>query len=180
MIRLPDYRYEELKQIVTDTFKKYDISCVPINAFEIAAKIGIPIVAYSAYSEEIKRKMMEIDTDGFSVYNSGKWIIFYNDEIRYTRINQTIMHEIFHVILDHKETSDVAEAEARFCAKYALAPPVLIHRHYCKSELEIMDIFDLSYEASCNAWNYYQKWLRYSLPSYTSYEKDLCIQFGFS
>lgn len=38
------------------------------------------------------------------------------------------MHEIGHIVLDHSEGSELAEVEARFFAKYALAPPPLIHK----------------------------------------------------
>ena len=43
------------------------------------------------------------------------------------RIRFTIMHEIGHIVLDHTEHSDLAESEANFFAKYALAPPPLVH-----------------------------------------------------
>ena len=37
------------------------------------------------------------------------------------------MHEIAHIILNHLEESDVAEAETNFFVGYAIAPIVLIH-----------------------------------------------------
>jgi hypothetical protein len=50
-IRLSDERYEEIKQIVVQMYEEYDISCVPINGFEIANKMSIKVVPYSAYPE---------------------------------------------------------------------------------------------------------------------------------
>ena len=46
----------------------------------------------------------------------------------YGRINNTIMHEIGHIVLDHSEDSELAEKEVKFFAKYALVPPVLVHK----------------------------------------------------
>lgn len=38
-ISLSRARYEEIKQIVVDLFVKYDVSCVPVNGFELATKM---------------------------------------------------------------------------------------------------------------------------------------------
>ena len=43
-MRLPDERYEEIKNIVVDLLIRLDISCTPIGGFEIAKKLGIIIV----------------------------------------------------------------------------------------------------------------------------------------
>ena len=50
-IRLSDERYEEIKQIVVRMYEEYDIRCVPINGFEIASKMDIKVIPYSAYPE---------------------------------------------------------------------------------------------------------------------------------
>lgn len=50
-ISLSHSRYEEIKQIIIDMFVKYGISCVPVNGFELATKMGVKIIPYSAISE---------------------------------------------------------------------------------------------------------------------------------
>ena len=40
-ISLSHGRYEEIKKIVVDMFVKYNVSCVPVNGFELATKMGI-------------------------------------------------------------------------------------------------------------------------------------------
>ena len=47
-MRLPDSRYDAIKQTVVELFIRYDVNCIPINGFEIAAKMGIDVVPYSA------------------------------------------------------------------------------------------------------------------------------------
>ena len=37
-ISLSHARYEEIKQIVVDLFVKYDVSCVPVNGFNLQLK----------------------------------------------------------------------------------------------------------------------------------------------
>ena len=172
-MRLSDEQYEEIKQAVTDMFITYDIKCVPINAFEIAIKMGLTVIPYSALEDEKKSAALRISKDGYSIEtNDGEWIIFYNDECKsYGRINQTIMHEIAHYLLGHIQEGEEEEVEAKFFAKYALAPPPLIHELIEKVNTEaIMQTFDLSYEAACNAFKYYCKWLRFREKDYTIYE----------
>ncbi|MBQ8144421.1 MAG: ImmA/IrrE family metallo-endopeptidase, partial [Butyricicoccus sp.] len=111
-ISLSHARYEEIKQIVVDTFVKYDVSCVPVNGFELATKMGIKIIPYSAIPKSKRWLLLKKSEDGFSVEkNIGEWYIYYNDKKDYGRINNTIMHEIGHIVLDHSEDSELAEKE---------------------------------------------------------------------
>lgn len=100
----------------------------------------------------------------------GKWHIFYNEKKVYGRINNTIMHEIGHIVLDHTEDSELAEKEVKFFAKYALVPPVLVHKFKLTTPKDIAKVFDVSLEAACYAYEYYKKWLRNSSAQYTDYE----------
>lgn len=160
-MRLTDERYEEIKNTVADLFIKLDISCTPISGFEIAKKLDITIVPYSATKD--KNRVEEISEDGICIENNdGEMFIFYNDSKSYERINWTILHEIAHLILGHTEHCSLAEAEANFFAKFAIAPPVLIHRYGLSTIEEIRDRFCISYEASEHALNYYKKWLKVS------------------
>lgn len=105
-------------------------------------------------------------------------MVYYNDKKGYGRINNTIMHEIGHIVLDHTEDSELAEKEVKFFAKFALAPPVLIHKLKPESPEEIADIFEISYEAASNALSYYHKWLRYDDSEYTDYEEKILYLFS--
>lgn len=69
----------------------------------------------------------------------------------------TIMHEDAHTILDHTEDSELAESEAKFFAKFALAPPVLIHKFGLNNAFDISNRFEISYEAAKYALNFYHK-----------------------
>ena len=105
---------------------------------------------------------------------NSKDYIYYNDiDITYERINMTLLHEIGHCVLDHTgnfNDSEEEEAEAAFFAKYAIAPPPLVHRILPKGPEDILEVFNISYEASIYAFNYYLKWLNYGNKKYTNYE----------
>jgi len=184
-IILPDWRYEQIKREVAKVFVNCNIKQIPINGFEIANKLGIILIPYSAFSEEKKKKLIEEDEDGFVVKRGGKFYIYYNDDKSYGRINFTILHEIGHVVLNHTQQSDLAEAEANFFAKYAIAPPVLIEK-YCNhmSNLGklgwIFNNFRVSETSGYNSFSYYLKWKRKfeQINEYTDYELMIIEQFA--
>ena len=175
--RLSDSRCEEIKKIVVDTFLRFDIHCVPISGFELATKIGAVLIPYSSKPEKARQIMMVRSEDGFTIKYDGVWYIYYNDAKNYGRINNTLTHECGHIVLNHSEESDLAEAEAKFFAKYAIAPPVLIHKLNLKNAYEVYEHFDISLEAAGYAYSYYLKWLAYGKSDYTDYELQLLKLF---
>lgn len=177
-ISLSHARYEKIKQIIVDLFVQYDIRCIPVSAFEVATKMGVPVIPYSAIPENKRQLLYKESDDGFVVEKAeGEWYIYYNDQKEYGRVNNTIMHEIGHIVLDHSEDSELAEKEVKFFAKYALAPPVLIHKLGLKDAYEVYTHFDISMEAAGYAYNYYQKWLTFGEKDYTDYELRLLRLF---
>ena len=175
--RLSDNRCEEIKEIVVNTFEELDIRCIPISGFEMTTKLGAIVVPYSSKSVETHQLMLEESEDGFSTKKDGGWYIFYNDAMGYRRINNTLAHECGHIVLDHTEETELAEAEAKFFAKFALAPPALIHKLKLKGAYEIYDHFDISIEAAGYAFSYYREWLTYGNRDYTDYELRLLQLF---
>ncbi len=177
-IKITDSRCEEIKKCVVDLFVKYKINCVPISGFEIANKMKIKVIPYSSKNEKTRQLCLKKSEDGFSIHRDDKWFIFYNDEKTFGRVNNTMLHEIGHVVLGHTEDSELAEKEVNFFAKYALVPPVLVHKLKIESIEEIVEKFDVSYEAAYYALEYYHKWLLYGGLFYKSYEKALLELFN--
>lgn len=178
-MRLSDETYEEIKQAVADMFVDYDIKEVPLCSFEVAIKIGLTVIPYSALDSAKWIEAIEYSEDGYSLEtNEGEWIIYYNDEDKdYSRINQTIMHEIGHYILGHIEEGEIEEAKAKFFAKYALASPPLIHNMKKEKTTEnVMEAFDIGYMAACYALQYYRKRMKYGEREYVSYEIQILEQ----
>lgn len=179
-MRLRNEVYEQIKNEVVFLFVRYGVSCIPISGFEIASRMGIIIVPYSGLSRAKRELAEKTSQDGFYLEpGDGKEYIFYNDTRGYERSNMTILHEIGHCVLGHSDSMDPdeAEAEANFFAKYAIAPPPLVHRIKPTSPIDILVHFYISYEAACNAYSYYHKWLAYSGNGYAAYEIALLLQF---
>ena len=181
-MRLSNSRYEEIKKIVVRLFEDNDVRSTPISGFEIATRMGINIIPYSAFTPSKRVLAMKFSDDGFSGYEDGEWRIAYNDDpLRaYGRVNFTILHELGHIVLKHTEDSDLADTEADFFAKFAQCPPVLIHKLELTDVGGIMRHFDISYGAACYALAYYHKWLRYGGDYYKDYEIRTCQLFGFA
>lgn len=179
-MKLKGENYEYIKQEVANMFTNYNITGIPVNVFEIAWKMGLIVKPYSKLDYETHKKALEYSKDGFSIETAeGLWIIFYNDENKnFNRINQTIMHEIAHYVLGHIQEGEEEEAEAKFFAKYALASPVLIHNMKQDKTIEnIMEQFNISYQAASIALKNYNSRCIHGPKYYTAYEKQIFYQF---
>ena len=147
---------------------------------------NILIISLQEYSQITNISMEQLTSnssfnDGYTYFKNNTAYIFYNDDIETEgRKLWTISHEIGHIVLDHTEDSELAEKEVKFFAKYALVPPVLVHKLKLTTPEEISETFDVSYEAAYYALVYYNKWLRYSGKYYKPYEEQLLVLFSNS
>ena len=184
-MRLPDWRYEQIKLEVAKIFVRCNLTKIPITGFEIANKLGIIVIPYSAFKEEKRLKLIEEDEDGFFLKKDGICYIYYNDRKGYGRINFTILHEIGHIVLDHTQHSELAESEANFFAKFAIAPPVLVDKFgnntsYLDLLISIYENFGVTKTSGYNCFKYYLQWRAHfnSIKrEYKDYEKMILGQF---
>jgi hypothetical protein len=140
--------------------------------------MGIKLVPYSKLPDQAKKIFYTTQEDGFSVERDGKQYIYYNDSKPMGRIRFTILHEIGHIALEHQEESDVAESEANFFAKYAIAPPPLVHALGISTAEQVMAWFKTTGECARYILSYYHKWLNYGAYYYTDNESRLQALFG--
>ena len=74
-IKLSSRRCEEIKKTVVEMFVEYDVSCVPINGFEIASKKGISVIPYSAFSPSKRTLLLKKSEDGFFGQLQGQFFV---------------------------------------------------------------------------------------------------------
>ena len=180
---LPDFRYEEIKDKVARLIEKYNVQNIPVNVFKLARKLGIRLVKFSDLTEFEMQSLAKFgineNTAGFYALaeKNGKLVpyIYYNDNLEVGRIRFTILHEIGHIILEHIEQSDLAEAEADFFAKYLIAPPMLVDRIKPVDYMEIKEVFLLTKTCAWNSFDYYQTWKRhhFRVGHYEDYENRI-------
>ena len=171
--KLSDEQYEYIKGEVIALMERLKIKCIPISGFEIATKMGITLIPYSSLSDDELSAALQVSEDGFYCEDAMHEYIYYNAMGRnYERQNMTILHEIGHCVLDHTGHGKDEETEAKFFAKYAIAPPPLIYRLGVENIQDVMNMFDISCEAAWYVYKYYKTWLKFhqAYGRFTEYE----------
>lgn len=166
--QLPDFLYEEIKQKAAMIFERFNSRKIPVDVFALADFLGITVIKYSQLTENekdiLERNGISRNSDGFYALARKNGVdrpyIYYNDSKTPGRIRFTLLHEIGHYVLGHKQHSDLAEAMANFFAKYMIAPPVLVACTKPSDYVDIMNAFEASAECAMHSFNYYIKWLR--------------------
>lgn len=179
-MKLSGQRYEQIKNEVVLLFQKTRMEAIPVNAWLLADKLNIKLVKYSHLNEEQREAARQLCNGGmkFSIIDKtgiSRQVVFYDDSAPLGRQRFSILHEIGHIVLGHKQDSELAEAEADFFAKFAIAPPMLVSMTRPSDYMDIAHSFGLSAECAYNSMSYYNKWLR--IPGYKAYEHSLLELF---
>ncbi len=177
-VRLPARVFDCIEKTVVSLFKRLDIKKVPIKPFEIASKLGFIVKKYSSLTRELQIALKTSEHEGLSHFDPdlGTFVIYYDDSISYSRIRFTIMHEIGHITLGHREESVLAKRMADYFAAYSLAPSPLIKYYNCEDYSEVVDRFDVSLECAYNSFSRYLRWT-HQVNCLRSYENELLDLF---
>lgn len=185
--KIPDKpRYDRTISIAQKFILEHGINKLPVDLFEIAAKLSLPIISASEYASAMnctfRHVIMNIikSNDGSAKYIDGNHFILYNERIASKgRIRWTLAHEIGHIILGHlsdfeetriqragltKSEYDVLEKEADFFASQILAPPVVLEALKVDNVTRLGTICGLSKEASENRYKDYAARLKKTRP----------------
>lgn len=174
-MRLADERYEEIKSSVVDMLEYIHERGYPLHTKSVIRSLGGNVFPYSSLTDEQKRLFSkELSKDAFQFINNEHLYVYYNDSMDVGRYRYTLMHEAGHFWLGHTCTSNLAESEADFFAKYSLAPPVVVNYCECSNHIHLMSTFQLSQEAAEYSWNYYMRWLRRDEEYLSDQERRLC------
>ena len=84
----------------------------------------------------------------------------------------TIMHEIAHIRMGHKEDSPLAEIIANYYVAYSFVPSPLPCLYDCSTEKDIVDTFGVSKTCGEFCYNRWRKWQIFS-GEIKPYEKQL-------
>ena len=173
-IKLPSKEYSRIEATVVAMYEKLGIDSVPIDPFNIANRLGFVLRPYSQLPIEKQLQLRKLECEAINFYDpeSGAFIICYDDSFIYTRVRFTIMHEIGHILLEHKQESQLARKMADYFAAYALAPSPLIHRFGCDDFVDVHNRFDVSVSCASACFQRYRNWLDYG-GGWKPYEKTL-------
>lgn len=153
--------YRKIERTVIDLYVRNRICSAPINPFEIAEKEGCLVKPISSLGLELKQLLKAKAIDGMSFYNlsCNCYVILYDDTQCIQRQKFTIMHELGHILLEHREESDLAEMCANYFAGYALVPTPLISFYECSSVMDIKQTFDVTEQPAGIRYNAYLNWM---------------------
>ena len=153
--------YDKIEELVVSLYEDLKIENSPINPFKIAEQKGYILNPYSKIAEELRVLLRNNGMVGtFVRTKEGIYKIFYDDSDVQVRQRFTIMHEIGHIVLGHKENSSFAEKCANYYASYSLSPTPLIGVYDCEDFIDVSTRFNISYESAIYAFNRYMKWLQ--------------------
>lgn len=148
-----DYIREKANQTLIDCGIKY----FPFNCLNLLQHYGYKIYTYAELkhkNEELYNMCISYSEDAFRI--GSKFLIAYNDQKPDSRIRFSLMHELGHHILEHRNNSAGNEAEANYFASNILAPRMAIYYAKCKTIYDIKRTFSLSTAASkCAADDFY-------------------------
>ncbi len=177
-IKLPKKVYAKIEMAVTKLFLELSIGTYPIDPFEIIKRKGYILRTYSELSDQKRRAFKAKDLDATSFYdpNLKSFVIYYDETQTIERIRFTLMHEVGHIALGHKEESDLAKKMADYFAAYSLAPSPIIMKYHCEDYLEVAEDFFISTESAYYTFQRYNNWYEFG-GRIKNYEKALIALF---
>lgn len=133
-------------------YQDVDAHVMPLPVFDIVYKLECALVSYRALGRNAHDVLMSASPDAVLLHGLSlqKTVIFYNDNKQISRINYSLMHEVGHLRLDHREHCPLAEKEANYFAAVALCPSVMLEEYGITSVSQIVRHFDVSAEFARN------------------------------
>ena len=154
-------RFELATLLAYNELLRLKIGACPIsgNSFLTPSEQAIIVCSYQEFSANTGIPIHTITLggrlkDGFCVFGVDitRTMIFYNADTYTQRVRFTIMHEVGHVILNHKRNTQTQEAEANFFASQFLMPSALLleirRRGYNLDENKLCRTFNVSIAAA--------------------------------
>ncbi len=162
-VRLPSKVYYKIERAVVSLYKKLVITTIPLDPFKIAEQMGFIVKRISELPHASQIELREREREALSLYDNaiGTFVIFYDDSISYSRIRFTLMHEIGHIVLGHKEESELARRMADYFAAYALAPSPLIGKYNCDDYMDVANKFSVSQVCASICFQRYLNWAQF-------------------
>lgn len=137
------------------------VKSFPLDCAKIFTHYGYKLCTYS----ELEKKNKELydmciaySEDAFRIGNMH--LIAYNDKKPKQRIYFSLMHELGHDIIGHKNDLSSNEQEANYFASNILAPRIAIYYAKCKTVKNISMTFHISLSAAYYAAQDFSQWCR--------------------
>ena len=174
-IHIPQKRYRQIEDAVLDLYDKTDVHTIPFDVMKMASSLGIELLPYVSLPREAQQWTKRASKDAFLLWDSNGHpsVIFYNSKMPTERLKFTLVHELAHALLLHRQHSELAEMEANAFASVALCPLPLIEQFGIEDAPTLARVFEISDECARHRMETYAKWKR--LPMWSRN-----VKFGMS
>lgn len=173
-VKLPGKLYDRIEEKVASLYNELHISSVPIDPFEIAKRRGYIVKPFSSFDKKAQFffAKMGLDATNYFDLECQTFVVCYDDSKTYERIRFTLMHEIGHIDMGHREESELARKIADYYAGYALAPSPIIGLMKCEDYIDIANRFNVFLICADICFQRFLNWL--NIPTeLKQYEKTL-------
>lgn len=165
--------YRQMAELAIEIYLDYGIRSFPIDEKELCNKMGILLLPYTEFPEEISG----ISNDAFFIptTKSNSPMILFNNKIdSYGRQRFSIFHDIKHYANgDTEEHNKYDEDMADYFARYMMCPiPILIKRKI-NDIATIMSDYNVSYDVAMNVLSNLHNRRKYYGDRIFNYEKPL-------
>lgn len=168
---LPKSLYDRIEEDVVKLHIELDLA-LPVDPYLVAERLGFIVRRFSEIRNmealSILKTGPDTSRDGLSYRDPelDTFVIWINDmDSTYEpRLNFTIMHEIGHIRMGHRNDSPLAEMIANYYAAYALVPSPLPALLKCNSFMDIIDEFNVSVDCAFNCSKRCMNWALYGGP----------------
>lgn len=160
-ISIPDWRYLQIKDAIMEMFRKADVKFIPIEPMAIVQVLGCGPIPYRSLGRIALPVLMEASPDaltGWRMLGHETPLILYNDRKPPPRVAFSLMHELGHICLGHREHSKLAEKEANYFAANALCPLPMLEKSGLQSAQKVASCFAISEECAKNRLVALEKW----------------------
>lgn len=179
-IKLPSKIYQKIEEKVSILYVELNINKMPIDPFDIANRRGYIVKPFSDLKCDVRSLLLSKELDGTSYFDPmlNKFVICYDDNQCTNRIRFTLMHEIGHIDLGHRQESDLARKMADYYAAYSLAPSPIMHLYNCEDYIDVAKTFNISNPCADNCFRRYENWFNYGGKAYKQYELQMLNLFN--
>ncbi len=179
-IIMPERIYRNIEQLAVNLYQELKIRDTAFDVFKVANKKGYQLIPYSVLKKKKREYLRANGYDAINYFDNriNRYVIIYDDKPSLQRQRFSIMHEIGHILLGHKQESDLARIQANYFAAYALAPSPIIHLYDIEDYVELAEIFNISQECALLCASRYNNWLQYGSREFLPYENELMTLFN--
>lgn len=163
-LKLPKKMYDRIESKVVELYVELHICKIPIDPFDIIQRKGFILNKYSSlpYSRQIELRQKERDAISYYDPELKTFVIWYDDSFGLLRVRFTLMHELGHIILGHKQESELAKKIADYFAAYSLVPSPLMQVFHCEDYIDVANQFDVSVDCADYCFQRYVNWCIFS------------------